>query len=166
MTHWRRLTFRLAALAAAFAVIGQAGPARAEDKSGVSPAHVKLPRGPGSLEGLGENVEPNLAMGLMSYGIPIEVPGGYPGLGPSLRLVYSSGNAASVVGIGWSLAAPSIERMTSQRLPSYDLDDRFAAGGSDELVRVDESENAYRARFEGGFVRYTWEDAGDGREGY
>lgn len=39
-----------------------ASPAHAEDKSGVSPDRVKLPKGPGSLEGIGENAQPNLSM--------------------------------------------------------------------------------------------------------
>ncbi len=144
-----------------------AGPAWADDQSAVGPTHLKLPQGPGSLEGLGENVEPNLSMGLMSYGVPIAVPNGYPGLAPSLRIAYSSGSSSSVVGMGWSFAPPSIERMTSQGLPHYTTEDRFAANGSDELVRVDERANVYRARFESGFVRYSWVDeAGDGRGGF
>ncbi len=139
----------------------------AEDKSAVSPAHIKLPKGPGSLDGVGENVEPNLNMGLMSYGIPIVVPGGYAGLSPSMRISYSSGSPSSVVGMGWNFTSSSIERMTSKGIPFYNRDDRFAANGSDELVRVSDVANVYRARFEGGFVRYTWVDVdGGGKEGY
>ncbi len=142
-------------------------PALAEDKSAVSPSHVKLPQGPGSLEGLGENVEPNLNMGLMTYGVPIAVPEGYTGLSPLLRIAYSSGSPSSIVGVGWSFGVPSIERMTSKGIPRYTADDLFAANGSDELVRVDDDANIYRARFEGGFVRYTWVDAtGEGAGGY
>jgi hypothetical protein len=37
----------------------------AEDKSGVSPSKLKLPKGPGSLDGIGENAEPNVNMGLV-----------------------------------------------------------------------------------------------------
>ncbi|MCU0694667.1 MAG: FG-GAP-like repeat-containing protein [Polyangiaceae bacterium] len=141
-------------------------PARAaDDKSGVSPSRLHLPKGPGSLEGIGENAEPNLSMGLMTYGVPIEVPKGYDGLAPALRLAYSSGSGNSEVGIGWSLSVPSVERMTSKGLPRYAVTDTFAANGGDELVRLGNS-SVYRARYEGGFVRYTWRNSGDGKQGF
>ncbi|MBK7556173.1 MAG: hypothetical protein IPI55_16670 [Flavobacteriales bacterium] len=63
--------------------------ARAEDKSAVSPNHIKLPTGPGSLEGVGENAQINYAMGLMNWGMDLEVPQGREGsprTGLSLRL--------------------------------------------------------------------------------
>lgn len=142
-----------------------AGPARAEEgKSGLSAARVKLPSGPGSLEGVGENFSPNLSMGIVSYGVPIEVPGG-DGLAPELRLTYSSASGASELGIGWSLPIPRIERMTVRGLPDYEADDLFATGAGEELVRLSGS-GYYRARFEGGFVRYEWRDAAQGRQGY
>jgi hypothetical protein len=118
-----------------------------EDKSGVSPSRLKLPKGPGSIEGIGENAEPNLSMGLMTYGVPIQLPQGYAQATPSLRLTYSSGSGNSELGIGWSLGVPSIERMTSKGLPRYDASDLIAADGSDELVRIDAS-GVYRARYE------------------
>ncbi|MBN2195751.1 MAG: VCBS repeat-containing protein, partial [Polyangiaceae bacterium] len=132
----------------------------------MSPSHLKLPDGPGSLEGVGENVEPNLTMGLASYGIPIALPGGYRTLSVSLRLAYSSGSGSSVAGMGWSLGVPTIERMTSRGLPRYDTDDVFAGASGEELVRLPDT-STYRARHEGGFVRYTWfDETGDGTSGY
>jgi len=133
--------------------------ARAEDKSAVSPNHIKLPTGPGSLEGVGENAQINYAMGLMNWGMDLEVPQGREGLTPALRLSYSSGAGRSTLGIGWSLGVPSIERMTVHGLPTYNMTDAFSADGS-ELVYVATvgNERHYRARFEGGFVRYRWVD--------
>jgi RHS repeat-associated protein len=136
-------------------------PARA-DKSGVTPQKVSLPGGAGTLEGVGENVEPNLNMGLMTYRVPVAVPKGYAGVTPELSLVYNSGAGNSEVGLGWSLSVPSIERMTSRGLPRYTVDDTFVADGSDELTSV--GGGVYRARFERGFVRYRWR--GRGSEGY
>jgi RHS repeat-associated protein len=134
--------------------------------SGVSPSRLRLPKGPGSLEGVGENVEANLNMGLAGYSVPILLPEGYNGFSPDLSLAYSSGNGASVVGIGWSLGLPTIERMTSSGLPVYDASDKFAANGGKELVRIPGT-STYRERFEGSFVRYTWVDEDEeGREGY
>lgn len=136
-------------------------------QTGVSDDRVSLPGGPGSLEGIGENVALDPNMGVMTYGVPIDVPQGFAGVTPQLRLAYSSGAGSSVVGVGWSLDVPHIERATLRGLPSYGRGDMFAANGSSELVEIPgAAAPTYRARFEGGFVRYTWLDAGDGREGY
>lgn len=158
--------FSLLFVSVFFAGLAVPRDAQAQDKSALTPSRLHLPKGPGSLEGIGENVEPNLNMGLASYGVAIDLPEGYAGATPALRLVYSSGAGNSDVGLGWSLSVPSIERMTSRGLPRYSQSDLIAANGSDELVRV-ASTGTYRARFEGGFVRYTWVDsAADGRGGY
>lgn len=167
----RRLGMRSQALLSLVTVLGLAVAPSAyalggEDKSGVSPSKLSLPKGPGSLGGVGENVEPNFNMGLMTYRVPIQVPQGYEGLTPDVALTYSSGGGNSDAGLGWSLNLPTIERMTVQGLPRYAPDDTFAANGSDELVRISEN-GEYRARFERGFVRYRWvDDAADGLNGY
>ncbi|NOZ87439.1 MAG: hypothetical protein GXP49_14440 [Deltaproteobacteria bacterium] len=136
-------------------------------QTGVSDDRVSLPEGPGSLEGVGENVEIDPNMGTMRYSVNIKVPEGYPGMTPGLVLSYSSGNGGSVVGMGWSMTMPYIERMTSRGLPEYDLDDEFAVNGGEQLVLIPGADPpVYRARFEKGFVRYTWKGAGDGKEGY
>jgi RHS repeat-associated protein len=152
-------------LAAVLAVPGTARAAQPGD--GVSEERLSLPEGPGSLEGIGENVSLNRNMGQMQYSVPIEVPQGFPGMTPELALTYSSGAGNSAVGVGWSLEVPSLERRTVRGLPAYTMDDEFAANGGDELVRIPGTDPAvYRARFEKGFVRYTWKDAGTGAEGY
>ncbi|MCU0673235.1 MAG: hypothetical protein MUE69_10640 [Myxococcota bacterium] len=156
---------RLAVVVVALGSIVCPNLTRADDDSGVSPNRLKLPSGPGSLEGVGEDAELNPNMGVATYRVPIEVPRGHHGFGPELALTYSSTSGASVVGFGWDLAIPSIERMTSRGLPSYDTSDLFAAGGGEELVRLPGT-STYRARFERAFVRYTWRDSGDGAEGH
>ncbi len=154
---WRPLTL-IAVLVSATAF--------AADKSGVDPARVKLPKGPGSLEGIGENAEPSINMGSVSYGVPLALPAGYQGHSPKLSPRYNSTGGNSEVGLGWSLGVMSIERSTAKGLPKYDSSDTFAVGGSDELVRLPQT-NIYRARFEGGFVRYRFVDAaGLAKEGY
>src|SRR5690606_18606590 len=57
------------AAATLLATLAFASPAHADD-SGVSPTRLKLPSGPGSLEGVGENAEANLNMGLVTYAVP------------------------------------------------------------------------------------------------
>ncbi len=143
------------------------GAAQSWAQTGVSADRVSLPEGPGSLEGIGENVSVNPNMGQMAYSVPIRVPKGFPMVTPNLSLSYSSGGGGSVVGMGWSMAMPSIERMTYRRLPQYNTNDDFAAGGGQQLVRLPGTNPpVYRARYEGGFSRYTWMEAGDGSEGY
>ncbi|MEO1271743.1 MAG: SpvB/TcaC N-terminal domain-containing protein, partial [Myxococcota bacterium] len=135
--------------------------------SGVSDDRVSLPEGPGSLEGIGENVDVNENMGTMQYGVPIKVPAGFASVTPGLRLAYSSGNGGSVVGMGWTLDTPHIERMTFRGLPEYTTADDFSASGGTQLVALPGTEPpTYRARFEKGFERYRWHQAGDGAEGY
>jgi RHS repeat-associated protein len=159
-------TYRLAAGTLACAMT-LALPAQAQ--TGVSDDRVSLPDGPGSLDGMGDNASADGNMGQMSFSVPIDVEGAYVGLTPSLSLSYSSGGGASELGIGWSMSMPSIERMTSRGLPEYIADDIFVAGGGEELVRVSGPSDeplVYRARFEGGFVRYSWHNRGSGNEGY
>lgn len=139
--------------------------AHAED--GASDQRVSLPEGPGSLEGVGENVSINTQMGQMSYSVAMPLPEGFPDMTPSLALSYSSGGGTSIAGFGWNLSSPSIERMTAYGLPRYTTEDRFAAGGGAQLIRVSEGETSvYRARFEGDFIRYQWIQHGEGAEGH
>jgi len=142
-------------------------PLHSSAQTGVSEDRVSLPEGPGSLEGVGENISVSGNMGQMSYTVPIQLPKGFPGMAPSLALRYSSGAGADIVGIGWSMSIPYIERTTYRGVPRYDDIDRFSAGGGTQLTRIpDTNPPQYRARFEGGFVRYIWMEAGDGSEGY
>jgi hypothetical protein len=60
---------------------------------GVSDDRLRLPSGPGSLEGVGANVVINPNMGVMENQVPFSLPAGFPGATPSLGLGYSSGSA-------------------------------------------------------------------------
>lgn len=66
----------------------------AHAQTGVSDDRVSLPEGPGSLEGIGENISLNPNMGVMSYGVPIAVPRGFAGVIPDLRLPRPGARAA------------------------------------------------------------------------
>ncbi|MEM6275176.1 MAG: toxin TcdB middle/N-terminal domain-containing protein [Myxococcota bacterium] len=139
---------------AALLVLSAPGTALAT-KSGVEPSRLKLPEGPGSIQGLGEDPEPNLTMGQAGYSVPMELPAGYAGLAPTLSLGYSSVNGAGVAGMGFSLGLDHIARMTRYGLPTYREGDRFSSSGAGELVEVDGS-GTFRARDEGGFVRFRY----------
>ncbi|MEO1272274.1 MAG: toxin TcdB middle/N-terminal domain-containing protein, partial [Myxococcota bacterium] len=101
----------------------------------------------------------------MSHSVPIELPQGFGATTPNLSLSYSSGAPSHILGMGWSISIPSVERMTYRGLPDYDSDDDFCANGGEQLVRLPGTQQ-YRARFEGGFVRYSWLEEGDGSGGY
>ena len=59
----------------------------AADKSGVSPNTISLPKGPGSIEGLGESFQPTLNTGTAKYGVRLTVPPGVAGQTPGLALL-------------------------------------------------------------------------------
>ena len=158
--------FKRAVCAALFGLASVSAPALAQ--TGVDDDRVSLPEGPGSIEGVGENVEIDPNMGSMSYAVNIIAPQGQNGLTPAVGLNYSSSAGSSVVGVGWSMPSMTIERMTARGTPEYKPDDVFAANGGDELVLVEEAgdKQVYRQRFEGAFIRYTWHDVGVGEDGY
>ncbi|MCA9560590.1 MAG: VCBS repeat-containing protein, partial [Myxococcales bacterium] len=141
-------------------------PATPHPQTAVSDDRVALPGGPGSLGGVPENVALTGNMGTMRYAVPIEVPTGFPGMTPDVSLSYDSGRGGGVIAYAWDLPAPSIERNTVRGLPRYDADDEFVTSDGAQLVRVADDPPTYRARFERGFERFTWLDAGDGGGGY
>lgn len=142
--------------------------AQARAQTGVDDDRVSLPEGPGSLEGVGDNVEIDPNMGSMRYSVPIKLPAGRQGLSPDLSLSYASSAPAGSLGIGWSMPQPTIERMTSRRVPLYDTSDFMAADGGTELVLVKDEGNdlVYRERFERSFKRYTWVSHAGGAKGH
>ncbi len=139
----------------------------ANAQTGVDDDRVSLPSGPGSIEGVGDDVEIDPNMGAMSHSVAINLPAGFPGASPSLGLSYSSAAGSGPVGIGWSMSVPSVQRMTSRGSPNYNRKDLFDVNG-DELVRVgnDSGDLIYRSRFEKGFIRYRWVNDNSGADGY
>src|SRR4029078_11243055 len=120
------------------------------DKSGTRPNVISVPRGPGSIEGLGESFQVNLNSGSVTESVPLTLPPGTAGFAPQLSLVYDSGGGNGPLGIGWSLPIPTIQVQTEKGLPRYDGSDRFLYQGG-ELVPI--SDGVYRLKNEGAFVR-------------
>lgn len=137
-------------------------------QTGVDDDRVSLPEGPGSLEGVGDNIDIDPNMGSMSHNINFALPQGRNGMSPATSLSYSSSAPAGLFGIGWSMQMPTIERMSSRGIPEYQPDDLFAADGGSELVLVDDSgsDYIYRERYEKSFKRYIWKNVGGGEQGY
>ncbi|MEC9399063.1 MAG: SpvB/TcaC N-terminal domain-containing protein, partial [Myxococcota bacterium] len=92
-------------------------PQLAAAQTGVDDDRVSLPAGPGSIDGVGDNVEIDPNMGAMNYNVDITIPGGINGHTPSIGLSYSSASGSSVLGVGWSMPMMTIERMTSRGAP-------------------------------------------------
>lgn len=124
----------------------------AENKSGVEPQVISLPKGPGSIGGLGESFEPMLNTGTATYEIKLTVPPGINRHQPEIALVYNSGNGNSPLGIGWDLNLPFIQRQTEKGLPRYNAADVFIYSSSGDLVPI--GNEGYRLKNEGSFIRF------------
>lgn len=152
---------REAGIAAIMAlVVFMPGQACATGKSGVDPQVISLPKGPGSLEGLGESFEPQLNTGTATYLVKIAVSPGVNKHQPDVALEYNSGYGNSVAGLGWDLNTPYIQRRTDKGLPAYADSDRFTYSRSGEIVPL--ADGSYRMKVEGLFMRFrkngdTWE---------
>ena len=106
----------------------------ADDKNGVSPNTISLPKGPGSIEGLGESFQPTLNTGTAHYGIGLKVPPGTAGHSPSLSLSYEGGGGNGPLGYGWSLPIPYVQRRSDHGIPTYGEDVGFAR--ADTFINV------------------------------
>ena len=110
------------------------------DKSGVGPNTISLPKGPGSIEGLGESFQPTLNTGTAKHNIPLKLPPGTAGHAPELSLAYESGGGNGPLGFGWGLSLPYIQRRTDHGIPTYGTnapfsrDDTFINEMKEELV--------------------------------
>jgi hypothetical protein len=137
------------------------------DKSGVSPNSISLPKGPGSIEGLGESFQPSLNTGTAKYGLGIKLPPGTAGHGPSLSLNYDGGGGNGPLGYGWSLSLPHIQRRTDKGIPTYGEPlgvqrlDTFITESREELVPT--ADGYFFCENESSFIRYR--QVGDHWEG-
>ncbi|WP_324197860.1 SpvB/TcaC N-terminal domain-containing protein [Nocardia abscessus] len=120
----------------------------------MSAPKVELPKGGGTIRGIGEKFAANAVTGTGSMSVPIATSPGRSGFGPQLSLSYDSGSGNGPFGFGWSLSLPSITRKTDRGLPQYfdAVDsDVFILSGAEDLVPV------YRRDPEG-----TWVAGRDG----
>lgn len=60
------------------------------DKSGTRPNVISMPKGPGTVEGLGESFSVNLNTGSVTETIPITLPPGTNGMSPPLALTQGN----------------------------------------------------------------------------
>jgi RHS repeat-associated protein len=112
-THFSRLLAAVLALGAP--VLAHA------DTSATLETAINIPKGPASIEGFGRAYEVSPASGLPSLSYPLEVPPGRAGHAPQLALHYHAGGGAGVLGLGWSLDLPALERSTRAGIPRADI---------------------------------------------
>lgn len=132
-----------------------------------SPPPLALPKGGGSIRGLGEKFSANPATGTVSLQVPLMLSPGRGGLPPQLSLSYDSGGGNSAFGLGWQCAPPAITRKTDKGIPRYpdaggltglpaEEEDVFLLSGAEDLVperrlqdgewRLVEEERSYEGR--------------------
>ncbi len=145
MHHPRVSRLLVAVLALGVPVLAHA------DTSATLATAINLPKGPASIEGFGAGYEVSPASGLPGLSFPLEVPPGRAGLAPELALHYHPGSGADVLGLGWSLQLPAIERSLRTGVPRHDGADPWTLknlGDGEELVSV--APGMFRQRIEQG----------------
>lgn len=78
-----------------------------------------LPKGGGSIRGIGEKFAANAITGTGNVSVPIAASPGRSEFGPALSLSYDSGAGNTPFGLGWNLSLPCVGRKTNKGLPEY-----------------------------------------------
>jgi hypothetical protein len=100
-----------------------------------------LPKGGGTLSGMGESLSAAGPDGTASFTVPLPVSAGR-GFAPGLALSYSSAAGSSEFGMGWGCQLPSFRLRTAKGVPQYAGDDEFTGPDGEVLVPVvDEAGN-------------------------
>jgi hypothetical protein len=154
------------------------------DKSGVTSQAISMPKGSGTVQGMGESFSAQLSTGIATFSVPFAIPTARGGAQASLGLSYSSSGGAGLAGMGWDVGVPFIARQTDRGLPKYEdkatwhaEQDRFVFNGGQELVPICDVTPArecaralpnevmppwsagyqyFRPRVEGSFLRFFW----------
>jgi RHS repeat-associated protein len=123
------------------------------DKTITSHMQSSLPSGPGSYEGLGKNILVTPNMGMAGYTVPLQLPKGHANHTPALNITYQSTQGNSILGMGWNIEIPLIQRSSRLQWPLYTDDDVFTTESSYDLKRIP-STHTWRERSEKTFTRY------------
>jgi YD repeat-containing protein len=165
-------------------ILSDALPGGSSEKTGASSQAIQVPKGSGTIEGMGESFSMQLSTGVGTFSIPIAIPSARGGAQPSLSLSYSSSTGWGIAGMGWDIGVPFIARQTDRGIPGYDDradfhfgQDRFVFNGGQELVPIctvttnrgcdgalageamppwSAGAQYFRARVEGSFLRFFW----------
>lgn len=102
-------------------------------KNKIQVQNVSMPKGGGTIKGIGETFQPNAFSGVGSYSVPIPLTPAR-GFEPKLTLDYNSGGGSDVFGMGFSLSIPKISRKTDTGIPRYTPKDIFILTNEGELT--------------------------------
>jgi RHS repeat-associated protein len=122
---------------------GVVTPGSSADKTGASSQAISVPKGAGTIQGMGESFSAQLSTGVATFSVPFSLPAARGGAQPSLGLSYSSSSGWGIAGMGWDVGVPFISRQADRGLPGYDDrsdywsgQDRFVFNGGQELVPI------------------------------
>lgn len=104
--------------------------------TGVSEQILSLPKGGGSINGLGEKFRPDLHTGTGVYNIPLDIPNGPNDIAPKLNLSYNSASGNGPFGMGFSLNLLTISRSIKKCLPTYTDKDTLVLEGAGNLLEI------------------------------
>src|ERR1043166_6574180 len=112
---------------------------RTDGEQKLAPSVFTLPKGGGTIRGMGEKFATNPVTGTAAMSVPIALSPARSGFAPQLSLNYESGSGNGPFGFGWSLSLPAITRKTDKGLPQYwdrEESDVFILFGAEDLVPV------------------------------
>ncbi|QMU63858.1 MAG: hypothetical protein GKR88_05835 [Flavobacteriaceae bacterium] len=104
-----------------------------QSQKGVKTVSSVLPKGGGTIQGMGEALSGIGSDGMAHYTLPLPVSSGR-GVAPQLSLSYTSGNGNSPFGLGWQLPLLAIRRQTNKGTPQYAGNDHFIGTEGEVLV--------------------------------
>jgi RHS repeat-associated protein len=116
-----------------------ASPARAFSPpapGAASPETLKTPDGPNSVRGLVEVPEVDGFSGQAQERVPIDLPRGRAGFGPSLDLIYDGGLGNGPLGVAWKLDVAVLQRSTRLGVPKYRDEDLLELSGGEAAGRL------------------------------
>ncbi|MFJ7315456.1 SpvB/TcaC N-terminal domain-containing protein [Pseudomonas sp. NPDC098747] len=105
----------------------------------VAVSQLSLPKGGGSIRGMGETLGGGGATGQSTLSVPLPISSGR-GYAPPLSLEYGSGQGNGRFGVGWDVATLTIRRRTSKGVPRYQgTDDYLAPNGEVMAPELDKA---------------------------
>lgn len=105
-----------------------------QNKATVGVAPLSLPKGNGTVSGMGESLSGMGPDGMLSLSLPLPVSAGR-GDAPALSLNYNSGSGNGPFGQGWSCPVMSVARRTARGVPNWQDDDEFIGPDGEVLIR-------------------------------
>jgi RHS repeat-associated protein len=96
-----------------------------------------LPKGGGALKSIDEKFQVNAVNGTSSFSLPLPFSKTRNDFAPQASLSYNSGTGNSILGMGWGIDIPSIQRRTDKQIPQYrdsEDNDTYQLSGIEDLV--------------------------------